>query len=531
MSIATKAKALFSKAGIGRAPKLSPYTVKHDQLDEFVYGDIYDRSERFRNAVTNAPMVPQTDEDGTEREVPYDAISDLGADYFFSLYGSDDMPELMEHDEIRPSRHLHKNLMAQAIYAEDFVKTKAMCGGDSVASAFATMAAMGSLSETLQTELKELAERAKDMQDNEDAINDLESQLDQLRQQVKELMANGQGIPDALKQQIKDLAQQKGAAKGALAQQAQQQQQQGFPGVHEAVQKASKDAKDAAEVACSLPGTEAGAGSMTDPSARLELAAKWSQSENLKNIAKLIGRMIRDMSFEYANRVEGGHEIPVDVELGNNIADALPSELVKLRHPALRLDFFKRFREGQLLQMEFVGLESAGMGPMVGVLDASGSMSGAKNEGGRATLLAMLALAHKKKRDCILIDFSSTGQTAAWEFPGKEVIDIERVTDFASHFWGGGTDITTGLELAEETINQRPEFKKADIVLITDGSDTLAEDDLLLRERLRSKGVRMHGVTVGMPNTPYTDEMCDTTISVADLTATDTAKHIGAHFA
>lgn len=531
MSIATKAKQLFSKAGIGRAPKLSPYTVKHDKLDEFVYDDLYDRSQRFRDAVTNAPLVPRTNEDGTETEVPYDAISDLGADYFFSLYNSDDMPELLDHDEIRPSRHLHKNLMAQVVYGEDFTKTKAMCGGDSVASAFATMAAMDSLSETLTNELRELAERAKQMQDNEDTINDLEDQLSDLREQVKDGLANGQDVPDELKQQIKSLAQQKGQAKADLSQQAQQQQAQGFPGVHEAVQKASKDAKDAAEIALSLPGSERGSSTMSDPSARLELAAKWAQMPTLAKIAKLIGRMVRDMSFEYANRVEGGHEIPVDVTLGADIADVLPTELVKLKNPALRLDFFRRYREKQLLQMEFVGIESAGMGPMVGCIDGSGSMSGAKNEGARATMLAMLALAHKKKRDCILIEFSSRGERQAWEFSGKEPIDIERVTDFASHFYGGGTDITTGLELAEQTINTKPEFKKADIVLITDGSDYLGDDDLELRERLRAKGVRLHGITVGMPETPYTNEMCDTTCSVADLTASDAAKHIGAHFA
>jgi uncharacterized protein with von Willebrand factor type A (vWA) domain len=64
-----------------------------------------------------------------------------------------------------------------------------------------------------------------------------------------------------------------------------------------------------------------------------------------------------------------------------------------------------------------------------------------------------------------------------------------------------------------------PAFKTADIVLITDGNDYMAEEDLELKAWFTQQGVRLQGVVIGgMPTTPYTKTICDDETSVHDLT-------------
>jgi len=66
-------------------------------------------------------------------------------------------------------------------------------------------------------------------------------------------------------------------------------------------------------------------------------------------------------------------------------------------------------------------------------------------------------------------------------------------------------------------------FTKADIVHIGDGQDDYADDDTQLRDTLRGRGVRIHGVMIGDRPSEYQREMCDTLVSAYDLAGANEA--------
>jgi uncharacterized protein with von Willebrand factor type A (vWA) domain len=146
-------------------------------------------------------------------------------------------------------------------------------------------------------------------------------------------------------------------------------------------------------------------------------------------------------------------------------------------------------------------------------------MFGERNEWARAVSLALLTIARREKRDAAVVEFSSPGQTASWEFLRREGVKPERILDFITHIFEGGTHIYSGLEVSRTFIDSRPEFKQADIVLITDGGDRFEELDAEIRAHFREKGVRVHGVSIGISaeDNTYLQKMCDTVVDTDNL--------------
>lgn len=534
--VAEKASSFFDRINPlnkFKRPKanLSRFTVEHNGIDEVWLEDLIDDAPRFKKAVERELILQEVDDQGNVvKERPFEGAADMRSDLFFAHTTGSDEVDVMTTDKVRPSAQLTREIMSHYVLNDDFLKTRPLTRNDSVASALATMAAQETLENELQTNLKEHAARAQMMADAESGIEDHESLLEQLRAKARELAANGQGIPDELKQLIKEHAKAKAAARKQLQSLDQQQQSAGIGmAAAQAVGNASKSAKEAAEVACSLPGHGAGADGRVNANAQIELAMKWRNNPDLFEMAKLYGRLYRDFRFQRANRVQGGRDEVVGVELGKDLELILPFELAKLGNSLLKRKFYRDYHEGALLQYETVGHAEAGSGPIIVCLDGSGSMGGQNNIWARALSMALMSVAHREKRDAAVVEFSSGGQIADWFFP-KKGADPNDLTDMATHFFGGGTTILEGLERCQEIIKTVPEFKQGDIVLVTDGSCHMSERDIELRDELRAKGVRIHGVTIGMANTPYTDEMCDDTVPVYDVIGKNNATdHIIQH--
>jgi uncharacterized protein with von Willebrand factor type A (vWA) domain len=67
----------------------------------------------------------------------------------------------------------------------------------------------------------------------------------------------------------------------------------------------------------------------------------------------------------------------------------------------------------------------------------------------------------------------------------------------ASHFFGGGTTPILGLAAADKIMEQAAEFRKADIVKVSDGKLGSVPRTSRLRDRMAEKGVRFHGIGIG----------------------------------
>lgn len=240
-----------------------------------------------------------------------------------------------------------------------------------------------------------------------------------------------------------------------------------------------------------------------DPNVR-PLAARLRDDARLKRIALLAGRMKRIAASKRRQRVKHGADEITDVEQGADLGRALPVELGKLQHPALRLDFMRSLLERQLLQYQLTGTDTLGRGPIVIVLDKSGSMDGPRDIWATALALALLEHAHAEGRRFALIDFNYGVTYEAIVRPG-DVLPHDALFQAC----GGGTDIARALNRGLDLIAIHSDsLRKADLVLITDGgSDTDQAKEL--RAKARARNVSILGLSIGIGAdvlTPWCDE-------------------------
>jgi len=512
-----------------KTPSLKTSVIQHDRLDDGVLDDMIDRALHFRREMYDRPHIDPDEIEGSDELTPeqreelsgdYVAWEDLFGDLFRALHTLDG-PELESSDDIRPSRELNRRIMQQIIGSERFSEIRPQTRHDDIASAFTSLNLAPKLRDAIGSELAEMVARTKQMEDNEQDIESAEEQLEAMRDQVRE---QGGQATDEQKQAIKQAAEAKSDARKELAEAAADQQAAPMSAdLMDAIEEAVEEANEDADIIGNLPGTEPGTGKQLSPDEMIELAEKWKANPQMKDIAQMVGRMQRDLRYKRTNRIIGGNEEIVDVKLGSDLRWLLPHEKVKLRHPLLRKDFQRRFYEDSLVQYETQGYAEAGRGPIIMCIDGSGSMDGMPNVWARSVALSLISIARREKRDSAAVEFSSSGQQKRWDFLAKEPIDPANVIDFASHMFNGGTDITGGVQKAKELIDTVPAFTTADIVIATDGQDRFHDDDKALRDELVERGIRLHGVAIGMESNSYLEQMCESVVAAWDLAGSNEA--------
>jgi uncharacterized protein with von Willebrand factor type A (vWA) domain len=263
------------------------------------------------------------------------------------------------------------------------------------------------------------------------------------------------------------------------------------------------------------PGTGTAAAQQGSGERPLTLAARLRADPRLRRIALLAGRMKRIAASKRRQRVKHGADEITDIEQGADLGRALPSELGKLTHPRRRLEFFRSYLERQMLQYKLVGSATLGKGPLVVLLDKSGSMDGPRDEWATALALALLEHAASERRRAALVDFNGSPVYEASLVPGGKL-----PTEALFISCAGGTDIgravTRGLDLCATEATLR----KADIVLVTDGGSGTDEAPAL-RARARAQNVTLLGLAIGMDK-DVLSPWCDEAHGVTDLSTVET---------
>jgi uncharacterized protein with von Willebrand factor type A (vWA) domain len=159
--------------------------------------------------------------------------------------------------------------------------------------------------------------------------------------------------------------------------------------------------------------------------------------------------------------------------VGSDLARLLPSETVFLADADLEPLLYRKLIENAALEYELRGLETKAEGPIVLVVDESGSMSGTNDEWAKAVSLALMEVAARQNRVFAYVHFDN-GVSRVDTFANPRSVALPELLDCVKHFTGGGTSIASGLQEADRIIGQAKEhrdFKRADVVLITDGAD------------------------------------------------------------
>ena len=159
------------------------------------------------------------------------------------------------------------------------------------------------------------------------------------------------------------------------------------------------------------------------------------------------------------------------ITIGNEVDRLLPIELSKLTMPQAKVDFIRRFAEGQTMMFDKKGKDILGKGPIILCLDQSGSMRKLDTQS-KGFALALMSIAKKQKRDFALITFSVSATTQIFK---KGSSTKEDLIQLAEGFLGGGTNFYDPLRQSLSLIKES-RFKNADIVFVTDGQANLPDE-------------------------------------------------------
>lgn len=275
-------------------------------------------------------------------------------------------------------------------------------------------------------------------------------------------------------------------------------------------------AQAAAEAADGMEGLAPGLGGtpaqhQQDGTARMALAERVSSDDRLRRVMKLAGRLRRLASNGRKVRDELGADTLVGTTIGGDLPRALPTELGLLRHPRLRRVQLAKLADRRLQQYHVVGQAPKGRGPVVVLLDESGSMEGERSLWAAAVALACLGTAARERRACTVIGFNGAvryvvrldAQGTAWRHDVHNVaqaVAMGGCADVALHVASsqpsGGTQFAPPL-LAALELEDGVTRERADLVLVTDGH---AEAPTSVMERLhaaKAGGLRVFALTVG----------------------------------
>mgnify|MGYP001214882783 CR=1 FL=1 len=107
--------------------------------------------------------------------------------------------------------------------------------------------------------------------------------------------------------------------------------------------------------------------------------------------------------------------------------------------------------------------EDEKMGPIIICVDTSGSMSGSPETIAKAIALYLSSRAKSQKRDCFLINFSTSIETL--NLSGK--LGVKQLIEFLGRSFHGGTDVAPAIKYAIKKMGEES-YKKADLLIVSD---------------------------------------------------------------
>jgi len=232
-----------------------------------------------------------------------------------------------------------------------------------------------------------------------------------------------------------------------------------------------------------------------------KLAPFVKSSNKIKQIMELLGRMKRTADNEINNKPRQGTDEIVGIELGNNLERLLPSQLMYLADDLLEDVFLKRFSNRELLQYELSDEPPKDHGPLIVLVDSSGSMDGDRIQWAMAVTLTFLHIATKQHRDMQVIHFGSD-VVRVDTFDKDKSIDLDKVMETISFFdSSGGTNFTKPIEKACDTLATSDNYKDADIIMLTDGQSTIKDN---IKEQIKTgkdeSGLKFFSIIIGSDN-------------------------------
>lgn len=402
---------------------------------------------------------------------------------FSRLYSGDSVPERKPEKEHSWASRMHGLL-------DDLPEWKRLterCRGDAYSAKAATVSVAARLVEHVPEHKKDAREarRRRDL---------LQEEHDEAVQQAEEEGCPAPAPSTELRQAEGDLIAAQAEAERLAAGIDESAARQGMRAAVTQVNEELDDL-DRALSSCGWGTEEAGQSAESKAEMKARIAEKLRDQRKLRKIMELAGRMKNIMREVQAVKVRHGVSELSDIETGADLARLLPSELMQLRHPQMRLLLARKIMERDALQYRLEAKEKLGRGPLVVCIDDSGSMAGGREVWAKAVALALLELARRQKRSFAYCTFSTSITSEYVEEAGRRKPPVDLLTALAA-FRGGGTDFDEPMSWALTRIEAETGLKEADVVFISDG-DCQARDVASIVRRLKASDARCWGVAVG----------------------------------
>ena len=195
----------------------------------------------------------------------------------------------------------------------------------------------------------------------------------------------------------------------------------------------------------------------------------------LLRICSLAGKFKQLAQGLHKSRSKNGFEEVTGLESGGDISRLVPSELMKLGIPELEIDFLRRFAERQCLCREYEAIEKIGLGPIVIVVDESGSLVGSKNESAKAIALTLASIARKQGRWCGLVAFSGGSGHRVLALPPTKWNQVQ-LYSWLESFIGCGSDQDVPVQEMPAIFTEiGAPLGKTDLIYVTDAELRISE--------------------------------------------------------
>ncbi len=214
------------------------------------------------------------------------------------------------------------------------------------------------------------------------------------------------------------------------------------------------------------------------------------------------------------------------LHFSDDLARVVPSELALLADEDVADLFYLRFAEKRLLSFELderavfesqrpvtrlvPDVDASRRGPVVVLVDTSGSMHGEPELAAKAAVLAVLRVALREQRPCHVVTFSSGNDLMEHDLTDLGA-NLGRLLEFLSGSFHGGTDPAPALQRAVATIRSR-KMRQADVLMVTDGLFSMPQAWLgKLAGWKKELGFRIHTLVVGGYGDPGSAPFSDRT--------------------
>lgn len=450
----------------------------YKEEDSVINTDSFDR-ERFAKLTELSPKLGNLVEKQLKENRDFPSLM---GDLWASLYKM--KPAMKEFEEgQQPKRQINHQLINRVFADEQFEQMRKITTLDDFSAAIGSMrlnekvyqwlAEQKAKSQELQSLMQQLIEKQKQMESQQ-------KKQDQTKQRQQDAQDSGdtseqkkadsqakrdQKKMDSMQQELSDIQIQ------IQQQLSQALQGEGGDSFSQAIQAASSETQESKEDLQNLlsggSGSSGGDGEMKKVPLRdqIALAEMLRENKKMREIAEWAG----NFKAIARKKQKSKHTESLDrsgMTLGDDVERLLPQELGMMLKDSTKIDFLRRYAEGQTMMYSPKGKETLGKGPIIICLDQSGSMKHLDNQS-KGFVLALAMIAKKQRRDFAVIPFSNKVKSEF--FYGKGKISPAQLVTLATSFQGGGTQYGPPLERAKSIILNQKRYKKADILFVTDG--------------------------------------------------------------